>query len=312
MQWLTFTLRLESDFGGPMRGDSLFGQLCWTLRLCDGEAALTRALEGYTAGDPFLIVSDACPEKFAPKPEIPAPPIAIDRIKDLSEWIRRKAWAARAWLPSTALKRPLIDALRDDGPEHPAKADTVLQPHNTIDRMTGTTGSGAFAPYQTTRLAVHDQRVEVHCVHDPGRLSADRLRDLMVITGRSGYGRDASLGLGKFSIIACDERPPEAEVSTVVALAPCRPAGGDVRAEESFWRPFTRFGRHGGPAFGAVFKTPALMADRGALFTLSRPNAKPFIGVGLGGDGRLSRLIPQTVQQAYAPVLPVNLEGWHG
>ena len=312
MQWLTFTLRLESDFGGPMRGDSLFGQLCWMLRLCDGEAALTRALEGYTAGDPFLIVSDACPEKFAPKPEIPAPPIAIDRIKDPSEWIRRKAWTARAWLPSTALKRPLIDALRHDGLEQPAMTDTILQQHNTIDRMTGTTGSVSFAPYQTTRLSVRGQHVEVHCLHDPGRLSADRLKYLMDFTGRFGYGRDASMGLGKFSIIACDKRPREAEVGVVVALAPCRPARREVDAGKSFWRPFTRFGRHGGAAFGAVFKTPTLMADRGALFSLSRPNAKPFIGVGLGGDGRVSRLIPQTVQQAYAPVLPVHLEGWHG
>ena len=44
MQWLTFKIRLESDLGTVMRGDTLFGQLCWTLRLRAGESALEDVL----------------------------------------------------------------------------------------------------------------------------------------------------------------------------------------------------------------------------------------------------------------------------
>lgn len=32
-----------------------------------------------------------------------------------------------------------------------------------------------------------------------------------------------------------------------------------------------------------------------------------FIGQGLGGDGSLSSVLPQTVHQGYAPALPVRL-----
>lgn len=312
MQWLTFTLCLESDLGAPLRGDSLFGQLCWMLRLREGEAALAEALTGYTQDNPFLIVSDACPEGFAPKPEIPAPPVAPGREKDQDEWMRRKKWASRSWLPKAALERPLIDALRANEIDHLESAGSVLQAHNTINRMTGTTGTGAFAPYQTPRLLTKGQKVEVHCLHDPSRLSAARLRGLMEDMGLSGCGRDASLGLGKFAILRSEVHPPERGTGAAVCLAPCRPAPGEVEAGKSYWRPFTRFGRHGGSAFGAVFKTPILMADTGALLTLARDRDRSHVGIGLGGAGSLSRLIPQTVQQAYAPVLPVNLEGWDG
>lgn len=319
MQWLTFTLRLESDLGGPLRGDSLFGQFCWALRLRAGENALDTALAGYTQGHPFLILSDGFPKGFAPRPEVPTPPVPLDRISTAEEWSRRKKWAARACVPLCCLDRPLVDALRADDLAKPETADTVLQSHNTINRMTGTTGTGIFAPYQTSRLLGTGQEIEVHCLHDPERIAQTDVADLMADLGLSGCGRDASIGLGKFSIVACLPRAPDRATGAVVALAPCRPAPGEVEPAHSYWRPFTRFGRHGGPAFGGnVFKAPLLLADTGAVFTLSAgAHYQRRVGVGLGGDGRLSRhrddpIRLKTVHQAYAPVLPVDLEGWHG
>jgi CRISPR-associated protein Csm4 len=132
--------------------------------------------------------------------------------------------------------------------------------------------------------------------------------------GLHGFGRDASIGLGKFAVEGCEALSSRRLADTVVTLAPCRPRPDEVEAEKSYWRPFTRFGRHGGPSFGGkVFKTPVLLADTGAMFTASaKGRGGPFLGRGLGGNGRLSRQIPQTVHQAYAPVLPVDLEGWDG
>lgn len=313
MQWITFQIALESDAGSLLRGDSLFGQLCWLLRLRDGEEALNKALVGYTQDKPFLIVSDACPAGFVPKPEIPAPPIALGSIKKTEAWILRKSWAKRAWLPATALERKLRLALDAEICESPDQAASVLQAHNTINRITGTTGSGAFAPYQMSRLAVTGQRFDVHCLFDPERLSTERLTNLMRDIGLVGAGRDASIGLGKFGILNITKRIVVRRSGPVVTLSPCRPVVGEVNAATSYWRPFTRFGRHGGQAFGAVFKTPVLLADTGALLDLTEsPKAAPYVGVGLGGDGHVSRLIPQTVQQAYAPVLTVDLEDWHG
>lgn len=319
MQWLTFTLRLESDLGGPLRGDSLFGQFCWALRLRAGEAALDAALAGYARGQPFLVVSDGFPQGFAPRPEIPAPPVPLNKVSSTDEWSRRKKWAARTRVPLASLDRPLIEAFLADDLAKPETPATVLQSHNTINRMTGTTGTGMFAPYQMPRLLGAGEQIEVHCLHDPERIAESAVSDLMADLGLAGCGRDASIGLGKFSVVACAARPPDRATGAAVALAPCRPAPGEVEAENSYWRPFTRFGRHGGPAFsGNVFKAPLLLADTGAIFALSsEARGRRHIGVGLGGDGRLSRhqddsIRLKTVHQAYAPVLPVNLEGWHG
>lgn len=315
MRGLTFRLRLESDLGTPMRGDTLFGQLCWMLRLTEEEAALTRALAGYTEGEPFLIVSDACPAGFLPKPEISAPPISEARLGDTREWIRRKAWSARKWLPARALSRPLIEAWRDDNLERGPSPSETIQPHNTINRLTGTTGVGVFAPYQTavTVFARDAREIEVHCLHDPDRLTDLTLSELMRRMGLSGFGRDASIGLGKFRVEGSAPTAFRAG-AYAVTLAPCRPAPGEADEAKSYWRPFTRFGRHGGAASaGQVFKAPVLLADSGALLRIEEAAmGRAYVGTGLGGDGRLSRQIRATVGQAYAPVLPVDLEGWHG
>ena len=61
MQTYRLTLQPLSALGTPLAGDTLFGQLCWTLRHQLGNDALTALLAGYTQGQPFAVVSDALP-----------------------------------------------------------------------------------------------------------------------------------------------------------------------------------------------------------------------------------------------------------
>lgn len=313
MQRLTCTISLESDLGTPLRGDTLFGQVCWALRLRDGAGALETALDGYTANRPFLVVSDGLPAGFAPKPELPAPHL---KPEPSDVFARRKAWSKRKYIPLTALEAPLLNAYRADDLAEPEDALTrTLQPHNTIDRLTGTTGTGIFAPYQTERLSrqTTETRFTLEILVDPDRLHPDRLIQLLDDIGATGYGRDASIGLGKFRIVSVEHQHASASTpsTTWLCLAPCAPAPSSLEEGSSFWRTFTRFGRHGGPAFaGAVFKRPILMADTGAALTPHQPPTSGFIGTGLGGGDRLSGSVPGTVHQGYAPVAPLNLEGW--
>jgi CRISPR-associated protein Csm4 len=69
----TFRARItpRSAFGTPLLGDTLFGQLCWAIRNRQGEARLTALLEAYTDGHPFLVVSDAMPAGYVPRPSLP-------------------------------------------------------------------------------------------------------------------------------------------------------------------------------------------------------------------------------------------------
>ena len=95
-----------------------------------------------------------------------------------------------------------------------------------------------------------------------------------------------------------------------LTLAPCAPQGQGFARERSFYRPLTRFGRHGDTAAlsGNPFTRPVLLAGTGAVFAPangSLDNQRLFLGQGLTD---VSTDHPAAVSQGYAPVLAIRLE----
>lgn len=312
------TLALHTPVGTPLAGDTLFGHLCWALRDAFGSAELGRRLEGYTSGQPWLVVSDGFPAGYLPKPTVPALLRAETDPKKRKEAksLRWLAWEQRAAPLSALLAGAVDDAAaygRDDqgrslAPHHRPQA------HNTLDRQSGTTGPGAFAPYtQPTTFHAPGQRIDLHLALDEERLTPEQARELLEAVGLMGYGRDASTGLGKFSVQSLEASPsaPWPENAACWTLAPCSPQGQGFVGARSFWKVLTRFGRHGNThaVAGQPFKTPLLLAATGAVL-VPGPGMprRPFVGRGLGGDGSLSKTEPATVHQGYAPALPLILE----
>ena len=105
MECLRITLRPLSAFGGPIRGDTLFGHLCWAARNRWGDERLRELLDGYTSGRPFAVCSDAFPAGHLPRPALP-----LHRFAALPEE-DRKAVKRRRWLPREALAQPVRDWL---------------------------------------------------------------------------------------------------------------------------------------------------------------------------------------------------------
>lgn len=314
------TLSLHTPLGTPLAGDTLFGQLCWALREAQGEAELTRRLNSYTAGQPWLVVSDGFPAGFLPKPTLPQ-----NFEPQQNNPALRKAAKKRRWIPiDTAsgntldfLQNPLRDLLASAVDETTAfgqAPQSTVQPHNTLNRLTGTTGEGEFAPYtmpQTFYAAA--QKINVYLVLDEAQTTPEEISALLSAIGASGFGRDASIGLGKFTVdtIIALKTPTHSKANAFWTLAPCAPQGQDFDGEKSYWRVLTRFGRHGNlhALTGKPFKTPVLLASTGAVFRpASTFKPTPFIGQGLGGEGSLSKAEPATVHQGYAPTLPVIFE----
>lgn len=98
------------------------------------------------------------------------------------------------------------------------------QPHNSINRLTGTTGEG-FAPYTMRQIGFAPGLIlDVHAVFDPARLGQEELRNLFADMGMTGFGRDASIGLGKFAVE--DNTPTKlagpANANAYLTLAPAR------------------------------------------------------------------------------------------
>ncbi|WP_295455547.1 CRISPR-associated protein Csm7 [uncultured Thiodictyon sp.] len=310
-------------FGSPLLGDTLFGQLCWAARHRFGLQRPQSLLDGYTAGHPFAVVADALPDGYLPRPALPLS--AYHAIPNAD----RKQAKRQVWIPLTALAHPLTDWLKHgqsdrdliapspaNGTTKPNATSPVLtvlhpQPHNSINRLTGTTGRVDFAPY-TLMQRWHAPEVALCCrvVFDPERIGAVEIIQLFDDIGTSGFGRDAGIGLGKFAVKTVERPwPAQSQANACLTLAPCAPQGLGFDPRRSVYEVFTRFGRHGDMAVkeGNPFKSPVLLARAGAILTPSQLPAAPFIGQGLGGAGRLSKVIPETVQQGYAPWVPIHL-----
>jgi CRISPR-associated protein Csm4 len=311
----------QSAFGTPPLGDTLFGQLCWAIRNRAGEARLTELLEGYRDGRPYLVVSDLVPAGYLPLPSLPGHCFAP------VEGLDRKQAKKRRWVPLEAVSQPVREWLRA------GVADTALsggwyqphlQPHNSIDRRTGTTGPETFAPYTMTQYwfgKTTDDRgqrsmtvgpLDVYLLFDETRLSTHELVQALSDVGTLGFGRDASIGLGRFSVETLDEMslPAQERANAWLTLAPCAPQGLRWQPERCFYHVFTRFGRHGDLAvhFENPFKTPVLLTAGGSVFTPAKFEPRLFIGQGLGGDGSLSKAVRHTVHQGYAPVVAIRLD----
>lgn len=326
MTLLKFTLTPQTAFATPLKGDTLFGQLCWAARHILGEVRLKDLLQGYTDGKPYLVISDAFPAGLLPMPKLPRNYWQMT-ASELDPFARKKL-KKRIWLPVSALDNPLsiwmdkavgasLLANNDSRNREQARSYMVGQssPHNTINRATNTTGTGEFAPYTVEQTWYQaGQRLEVHALLDETRLTASELESLLHFVGASGFGRDASTGLGKFTLDGCNEGwnlPEIKHANAWLTLAPCAPQGLDWDSTRCYYKPFARFGRHGDVAAisGQPYKTPLLLADTAAILTPSHPGAgeRFFTGQGLGGDGSLSNALPQTVHQGYAPVIGICL-----
>ncbi|UOO81240.1 hypothetical protein LVJ83_09705 [Uruburuella testudinis] len=307
MQAYQLTLRPETAFGTPLVGDTLFGQICWGIVEQYGEALLESCLQGYTKGSPFLVVSDAFPKGYVPLPTLPS------AYWQQGEETDRKKLKKRQWLPESALGEPSRRwqmKAKSSNDLVPELISRHSQPHNSLNRQTHTTGAGTgFAPYESEQIwyaAGHEW--QIYLLLDEGRLNAAQLQQVLTNIGLSGYGRDASTGLGKFSIIALEKTAlfEQRSGNAVFTLAASCPQGLGYDAAHSYYHTQTRFGRHGNiqATAGQPFKQPVLMAQTGAVFS-GTPSGKHNVGQGITG---ISQSQPQAVQQGYAPALSFDLE----
>ncbi len=191
--------------------------------------------------------------------------------------------------------------------------------------MTGTTGTGEFAPFVQPQiwLGFQDKQdnanpisnlaleLDIYMVLDESLLSFDDLKQSLQDIGDFGFGRDASIGLGKFTITQTTadwEVPAITDPANAwLTLAPCAPQGQAWNSEQCYYKPFTRFVRHGDIAanYKNPFKKPVLLVDTAAILTPKdfKHNAF-FCGQGISG---ISEAIKETVHQGYAPVIGIHL-----
>jgi CRISPR-associated protein Csm4 len=113
------TIKPTSGFGTPLKGDTLFGHICWQAAYNEGlfGMSLNKLLADYTA-NPFMVVSSAYPKlnnSYALKrPDMPLDKLfnfGGDNTADIIK--KRKEFKAKRWMFVTKGK-PIMD-LRTNG-----------------------------------------------------------------------------------------------------------------------------------------------------------------------------------------------------
>lgn len=313
-----------SAFGTPLKGDTLFGQFCWVLSWCPQllNGLLSSWLETY-GNEPFVVFSSAFPSRgeyrYFPRPCFPVSRL-LRELECVKKLERRKKVKAKRWVRvEGAFVVDLSQAKLLSGKEvaeeflsqrEEFSAGNFLdflteeeRIRNAIRRSTFTTGQGGFSPYGLSdHWFLPGITLSIYVIYLEEAFTLAKVAEGLQVVGEVGFGRDASVGLGRFRVAGFKEHslPPVSEAEAFVALSPFVP--GEDDPEEVLFEPFVRFGRHGGPLAIShkPFKNPVLMADEGAL--IKGKLKKPFVGRALRG---LSEVMPETVSQGYAPIIPV-------
>ncbi|HOY66163.1 MAG TPA: hypothetical protein PLP29_04690 [Candidatus Ozemobacteraceae bacterium] len=344
MKTLICTIRPTSGFGTTLKGDTIFGHLCWQI-------ARDPALFGKTLDDlladydrtPFLIASSAAidlgkpgtPRLVLKRPALPFQRLFPEQPADKSDKkgrlkeLKKKTWfltspdqpsaylEKASFLDDEEVFRQFEILLPIETKKRLRTADARLMRnaehwHNSINRLTGATGEGGFAPFMNNET-YYLPRIQLSCIFgiDDG-LSVDALRVAMTRIGTLGFGRDASTGLGKFEVI--DLAPIDLGLfgsptpNAAYCLGPSVPAPTD---EQPWFTPFVRYGRHGDELAVSPhpFKNPCLMADEAAVYPLPKHDpSRPWVGKALRG---LSSIEPRTVGQGFSLYIPVQMEVAH-
>ncbi len=329
MKVYEITIQPVTGFGTPLKGDTLFGHLCWQIAYDD-------KVLGKGIGDllnvyrerPFAVLSSACPSFVQDGKRCYAmrtPALPMDWIFNLpadkkEKIAKRKEYKNKVWMvfekgrPLSSFKEiqflddaGLAAKMNDRKPNVP-----YAQMRNKMNRLTGRTGEG-FAPFVVNRQVYSPEtELVLFAGIDPGLADIDGIRECLERTGETGFGKDASTGLGRFRICGCVEvdlvRMGSKTPNACYTLSPCVP--GKDMFTNIYFNPFTRFGRHGDILAKSrnPFKNPVIMADEGAVMVpkdMEMTLKRSHIGIALTG---LSKAEEGTVTQGYSLYIPVNME----
>lgn len=331
MKTYEICIKPTSDFVTPLKGDTMFGQLCWQFQHDPNllNSSLENLLSDYSTS-PFLIVSSAVisfmkdsNKTYLFKRPFSPPTTKIEnkknRVEAIKEFEKRKLRKAQKWVVANS-KTPVIPGETDKAVnendvvkllalDETWTAEVVYrQPHNTIDRLAGTTGSSsAMAPFTQNVYSWHENTNLSIFIGLRDEINVSGLKTAFERIGYFGFGADASAGKGKFEVIGEIEEVNLAALGSKIpnaayTLSPCLPQ--EDLFKNIYFEPFVRFGRHGDwmANSSTPFKKPVLMADEGAVLVFENDYKKPHIGKAITNVSYHKG----TVTQGYSLYIPVN------
>jgi len=283
MDHYRITIVPETAFGTPVLGDTLFGHLCWAMRYREGSEALETFLNEQEQA-PRILLSDGFIEAVLPRPVLtPVPrPGKVSR-QEATEFKRRKKIR---FLPKSSLEairdRISATAVDESLKEYRPESHTrdKIRVRVRINRFLDSVQEGGLFQRGETFYQPGIRLTVYAALH---QFDLERFRNLLGDVALSGYGRDASVGMGAFNIEQIEPIPPlvrdvDTHLMTLSACVPSSNDPADVRYDLT-----TKYGKLGGlyackyPDEAPIaLKKPLIMLRPGATF--SRENGSTFVG----------------------------------
>lgn len=301
------TIRPITGFGTPLKGDTLFGHLCWQIYYDKSilNVDLETLLQDYST-NPFCIISTAFPyidgRVYLKRPALPLH--MLFKLEEDELIKKRKELKASNWFE---LKIPL-SPLNEISYTKIAFERADEQVRCTIHRILGKTTGDSFSPFVVEKKwYLTDLAIFVGLRED---LCIDGIIEALDRIGHFGFGKDATAGWGKFKILDCVEINNFTTIgnnfNAYYTLSPAIPEK-NIQYAKIFYEPFVRYGRHGDilSVSKNPFKAPILMADEGAIFIPKTFIPKFYLGSAINN---VSSVLEKAVAQGYALVIPVEVK----
>lgn len=305
----SFILEPLSAFSTPIKGDTLFGMFVWQLAHNNKllSTSFDNFIKDYKNNIPYIIFSSAYLYKnnfyYFNRPKFP---VKKDCVTDFEAIKNRKLEKKKNYFKVS--QNEIVENFNIEiNKNNFGKIDIIEEGviHNKISRQTFTTGEGTFAPYMTTKKYFPKMRnISIFVLVDETKISLDSLKIALDNIGKQGYGKDASIGMGKFKIIdvlAC--KLADNRSKKYYSLSPFVYDEND-EFEDIYYEPFTRYGKHGDHAVftGNPFKNPILMIDDGAIIIYDKAPDKIFVGKAIKNISR--QFDGNVIHQGFSIIIP--------
>jgi len=250
MEFLTLKIRPLSPFGTPPKGDTIFGQIVAYFFLDKDHT-----FENYLNEAPKLIVSDMMPYGYVYKPNLP-----LDCFKSNNDQeVDKKDIRKREFISLENLQNGKLHLCE--------KIDFInefVTIKNSINRTTFTTDGGDFAPYGVEEKTFFKELWMFALVE---KSIKKKVITTIEQIGKHGFGKDGNLGKGNFDIEVIENKIDDVDTQYALSISPT--ILKDKNIINSWYEPFTRFGKYGlADAHTNAFKKPTIMADSGSVVLL--------------------------------------------
>jgi CRISPR-associated protein Csm4 len=291
-------------FGTPIKGDTLFGHVCWQIAYDEtlvGEP-LDNLLKDYDI-HPFSIFSSAFPyhdnKIYLKRPSLPL--YLLFSLDEEEIIAKRKQLKEKNYFVYTQ-PLPKLNQIEYEKISFVANGE---QARCSIDRVVGKTTQPPFGPFVIANFwYLTDLVIFVGIRED---IPVEGILKALERVGEIGFGKDATCGWGKFKLVEYKEIDFYEKNPSFNAYYTLSPSVPEQSYKKIYYEPFVRFGRHGDvfSISSNPFKAPVLMADEGAIYLPDKAEKKVYLGKAIKN---VSTVLPNCVTQGYSLVIPVEVQ----